>query len=367
MKLVVRNIKYNEYGLVFRNGRFERILEEGRHWLFDTRRQLRVETCNQSDPWIRSGELDQLSRSADLADKAVFIDLKDHERAIVWVDGRLESIIGPGLHGLWNRARRVEIERVDAGDLRVARKDLLALLKLASASRFLEVVEIAEGKVGALFVDGAYVQSLGPGKHAFWKDVAKVKVQIVEQREQVVDVTGQDIMTQDKVTLRLNAVLAYRVVDLRKSVETSPDAAQALYRETQLALRSEVGGRSLDALLADKEDFASKARMRVAKAAESFGIEVSSLGIRDVILPGDMKDLLNKVIEAQKAAEANGIKRREETAAMRSQLNTAKLIEENPVLMKLRELEALETVAKTANLKVVLGEKGLAESLSRLV
>ena len=76
---------------------------------------------------------------------------------------------------------------------------------------------------------------------------------------------------------------------------------------------------------------------------------VVSVGIRDVILPGDLKDLLNKVTKAKKAAEANLISRREETAAMRSQANTAKLLTDNPKLMRLRELEVLEKIASAGN------------------
>jgi regulator of protease activity HflC (stomatin/prohibitin superfamily) len=97
------------------------------------------------------------------------------------------------------------------------------------------------------------------------------------------------------------------------------------------------------------------------------GLEIVSAGIRDVILPGDMKDLMNKVTEAKKAAEANLIVRREETAAMRSQANTAKLLEGNPTLMRLRELEVLEKVIGSGKLKVVLGEKGLAERIVNLI
>jgi regulator of protease activity HflC (stomatin/prohibitin superfamily) len=97
------------------------------------------------------------------------------------------------------------------------------------------------------------------------------------------------------------------------------------------------------------------------RRAPALGVEVISVGIRDVILPGEMKDLLNKVTEAKKAAEANLIARREETAAMRSQANTAKLLQDNPTLMRLRELEALEKVAATSKLNVVLGDKGLTE------
>ena len=99
----------------------------------------------------------------------------------------------------------------------------------------------------------------------------------------------------------------------------------------------------------------------------SAGLYAYSNGIRDVILPGDMKDLMNKVTEAKKAAEANLIARREETAAMRSQANTAKLLADNPTLMRLRELEVLENVASTGKLNIVLGEKGLAERVVNLL
>ena len=71
---------------------------------------------------------------------------------------------------------------------------------------------------------------------------------------------------------------------------------------------------------------------------------------------------MNKVTEARKAAEANLIVRREETAAMRSQANTAKLLADNPVLMRLRELEVLEKIAAAGKLNIILGEKGLAET-----
>ena len=101
--------------------------------------------------------------------------------------------------------------------------------------------------------------------------------------------------------------------------------------------------------------------------AAAFGIDVVSIGIRDVILPGDMKDMMNKVIEAQKAADANLIMRREETAAMRSQANTAKLLDNNPTLMRLRELDVLEKIAGNSKLSVVLGEKGLADRVVNLL
>src|SRR6185295_10995117 len=180
----------------------------------------------------------------------------------------------------------------------------------------------------------------------------------VDLRELVVDVAGQDIMTADKVTLRLNAVVTYKVADPLKAVTTVEDYRQALYREAQLALRGVIGTRELDVLLSDKDAVARELDGIVRGRVAGLGVEAVRIGIRDVILPGEMKDLLNRVTEAKKAAEAALITRREETAAMRSQANTAKLLEGSPTLMRMRELEVLEKVASKAKLTVLLGGEG---------
>jgi regulator of protease activity HflC (stomatin/prohibitin superfamily) len=130
-----------------------------------------------------------------------------------------------------------------------------------------------------------------------------------------------------------------------------------------LALRAVVGARELDTFLTEKDGVASELADMVRVRAKALGVELIAVGIRDVILPGEMKDLMNKVTEAKKAAEANLIARREETAAMRSQANTAKLLADNPTLMRLRELEILEKVAASSKLNVVLGEKRLTERI----
>ena len=153
----------------------------------------------------------------------------------------------------------------------------------------------------------------------------------------------------------------------RASVAAVSDYVQSIYREAQLALRAVVGTKTLDTLLEERDAVADELRGLVAPRLEAIGLELVNLGIRDVILPGDMKVLLNKVIEAQKAAEANLITRREETAAIRSQLNAARILESNPTLMRLRELEALEKVTEKANLTVVLGDGGLADKVVKLL
>jgi regulator of protease activity HflC (stomatin/prohibitin superfamily) len=234
-------------------------------------------------------------------------------------------------------------------------------MKSQMVERVLEIITVPAGHSAVWFRDGSFVETLPAGRHTFWKNMAEVKVVPVDMREMILDVAGQEIMTADKVTLRLNALVTYRVTDARLSVSVVEDAKQALYRETQLVLRAQVGGRELDSFLADKDGVVQELEQGLRRRVSALGLEVITAGIRDIILPGEMKDLLNKVTEAKKAAEANLIVRREETAAMRSQANTAKLLQDNPTLMRLRELEVLERVASTGKLNVVVGEKGLTE------
>jgi regulator of protease activity HflC (stomatin/prohibitin superfamily) len=96
----------------------------------------------------------------------------------------------------------------------------------------------------------------------------------------------------------------------------------------------------------------------------ALGLELTSVGVKDIVLPGEMKTILAQVVEAGKAAEANVIRRREETAATRSLLNTAKVMEDNPVALRLKELETLERVAERIDKISVFG--GLDQVLNGL-
>ncbi len=365
--MMFKRIKVRSYevGLHFRNEEFKGLIQAGVHWLLDPLMRVRVEVVSQRDPWITHDKLDMIVKSGALADHAEVLDLKDHERALVWIDGRFSHILAPGLYAYWTGQKEVKVEVVDARKVRFEHDDLKIITR--AGQRLLDVCAIERNRVGVLFQDGRYVDTLASGLYAFWLGTADGKVVEVDLRETMIDVGGQELMTADKVTLRLNAVIAYCVVDARKAVCATEDARQALYREAQLALRAVVGVRDLDAFLSDKDVVAREVEEQVRGRADQLGLKVVSVGVRDVILPGDMKDLMNRVTEAKKAAEANLIARREETAAMRSQANTAKLLESNPTLMRIRELEVLEKIACDGKLNVVLGEKGLADRVVNLL
>jgi regulator of protease activity HflC (stomatin/prohibitin superfamily) len=160
------------------------------------------------------------------------------------------------------------------------------------------------------------------------------------------EVSGQDILSKDKVPLRLNLTAGYRIIDPLKAKNSLADIASFLYKELQFALRGAVGERSLDALLEDKGSIDASIATYIRQKTTDYGIEIDSVGIKDIILPGEIKTILSKVVEAEKAAQANVVRRREETAATRSMLNTAKVMEDNPVALRLKELEVLERIAE---------------------
>jgi regulator of protease activity HflC (stomatin/prohibitin superfamily) len=356
-------IKIREYdiGLHFHDHAFRGLLEPGWHWFFDPLCRVRVDVVSQRAPWLVHDKLDVIVKSGVLAERARVVDLKDYQRGLVWIDGRFSHVLPPGLSAYWTKYRDVRIEVIEARAVRFTHPDVPVILAAPQSERALECIVVPPGHVGAWFQNGQFAETLTPGRHAFWKGLADVKVVPLDTREQILDVAGQDIMTADKVTLRLNALVTYRVTEPRLALGAVDDVRQALYRETQLVLRALLGARELDVFLGDKDGVVRDLTEGLRRRAPTFGVEIVAAGIRDVILPGEMKDLLNKVTEAKKAAEANLIARREETAAMRSQANTAKLLQDNPTLMRLRELEVLEKVAASAKLNVVLGDKGLTE------
>ena len=153
--------------------------------------------------------------------------------------------------------------------------------------------------------------------------------------------------------------LVHRIVWLHRQ--------QNLYRELQLALRAVVSTQTLDELLVDKNLLNETIQTLVAEKAKEYGLELKTVGARDIILPGEMKAILAQVVEAQKQAEANLIRRREETQETRSLHNTAKVMEGNPVLLRLKELEVLEKITShISTLNVYGGLDGVMNDLVRL-
>src|SRR6185436_20152637 len=214
-------IRSYEAGLRFREGEFIGLMGEGRYWLFDPLGKIHVDVVSQRAPWLVHEKLDMIVKSGALAGRAAVVDLKDYERALVWIDGRFSHVLPPGLYAYWTGAKDVRVEIVDAREVRFQHVDFKMIVRSAHAAQVLDICTVERGNVGVSFQDGEYVETLPPGEYAFWRNVATSKVVEVDVREQTLDIAGQDIMTADKVTLRMNAAVTYRIVDARQAVTVS--------------------------------------------------------------------------------------------------------------------------------------------------
>ncbi len=209
-----------------------------------------------------------------------------------------------------------------------------------------------------LYVDGALDRVLGPGRYGVHLEGRAVAPVRVDLREQELTVAGQECMTADKVTLRLNLLARFRVVDPTRALSEVENLRDGLYALAQLAARQLVGEHALDALLDGRVALSARLREQVAPRAAGWGVELVSLDLKDVVLPGEVKAALHQVLEAVQRAAAQVVLRREEVAATRSLANTAKLMEQNPTLLRLKELEVLERVAAQVGQVTVVATPG---------
>jgi len=221
-------------------------------------------------------------------------------------------------------------------------------------------ITIEAWEKGLRFRDGKFVGLLEPGRYRLATIFAKDQVQKMDMRVRTMIVQGQEILTADKATVRTTVLAKMRVADPAAAILKVDSYVGQLYGDVQLALREAVAARTLDELIAEKAVLGAKVLGVLQLTASAYGVELLEVGIRDLILPGELKAQFTRVLEARKKAEADQIERREEVAATRSLANTAQLLEKNPTLMKLKVLESLEKISR-AGAKIVLPADFLAD------
>ncbi|MES0811445.1 slipin family protein [Roseibium sp. SCPC15] len=360
----------NERAVHLVKGELQGILGPGEHYLKNGRGTLMVERQDLATPLFRSeyekALFDKLPEVAD--EHLTVVRTKPGEIAIVERDHRVYRVLGPDQQlVLWTDAGPWAWTVIDTATEPELPRKLLLRLGEAKLTHHFEIIQVTEGSVALLFVDGVMTRTLAAGLYAFWKAGGSMTKKLVDLKRQSLDVTGQEVLTLDRVTVRINLSAEYRVVDAVKAAQEVKDFSDTLYRALQMVFRKQLGALKLDQILERKGDVNAEAEASIKADMARIGIEVFDISLKDVILPGEMREILNKVVTAEKEAEANVIRRREETNATRSLLNTAKVMAENPVMLRLKELEALESIAsKVDRLTVHNGTGGLMNDLVRL-
>lgn len=357
--------------LVAKNGRFKRIYLPGEYRVFVAPGvSLTVEKHNVRDVIFRSSWTDYLIQERPEIAERYFtrVETNDVQVAMVYVDRKLFTILTPAKHVLfWREPAQVTAEVIDVIADPEIPQPILSALERVIREPVAAVSTVEEGKTGLLYVDNRLARTLAPGKYGFWTVAGKPRVDAVDVRRQTMEVPGQEILSRDKVSLRVNISAEYQVRNPVLAKQAVTNFETYLYRLLQLTMRQALGKKTLEEILAEKTEVDESAAAVVRSEMIAIGVEVGAIALKDIILPGDMRDILNQVVSAEKQAQANLIRRREETAATRSLLNTAKLLEDNPILVRLKELETLEKlVEKVDRLTVTGGFEGLLDNLIEL-
>lgn len=363
MKVIIKN---DERGLLFKDGSYVKSLRPGKYFLNPfIKYSLVMADVNKAFD-CGGKNLNLFLKDEELLKELEIIDVQDYEIAIHFEDGKLVNVLKSGKYAFWNVLKKHSFMVVDIREPQVQKGIDMSIYTSPKLSQFVGYYEVANHEKGILYYNNVIQRTLEPGKYFFWKSPVNVAVKNVDLRQQQMDMTGQEIMTEDKITLRLNFVCQYKIINPLKVVEIK-SLEEQLYILLQLILREYVGVLKLDELLQKKQDLGEYVLNKLKEKSQNYGVEFIFAGLKDIILPGDIKEILNTVLIAEKKAQANVITRREEIASTRSLLNTAKLMEENHTLYRLKELEFLEKICDKVGNVSLTGGGSLLEQLNMLL
>ena len=338
-----------ERALLIVNGRFQEILDPGTHRIPSFGRDVEFEV-GQLNSVAYSGAWATflLQERPDLiARYFVVVETGDTEVAVIRVNGAVTGIIGPSVRRLyWRGPDNLTVETIDASKNIEVPAAIVPVLPRLGRDIPATTAFIDEGRTGLLYRDNKLIRELPAGAFGFWTANGAVGIEVVDLRRQTLEIPGQEILTKDKVSIRVNVCAEYRIVNAVLWKQAVKDSQEQLYKMVQLVVRQSNGMKTLEEALADKGKVDVVTAQVLRDDALEFGVKVGEIAIKDIILPGEMRAILNQVITAEKQAQANLIRRREETAATLSLLNTVKLMEENPLLIRMKELETLEKVVE---------------------
>jgi regulator of protease activity HflC (stomatin/prohibitin superfamily) len=349
----------HERGLLVRSGRVAGWLEPGRHRLWSRHTEVRKIDLNAGVTPL-TPEL----RAVVPAGAAEEIEVPHKSIALVTIDGRPAACLLPGRYLLWQLRAEVTAEVVSTAPV-LANEHVPPAFRPLVPATHLASFTVSAHERAVVYVDGAIERTVGEGAWAFFCADRTFSVVKVDLRERDLSINGQEVMTADKVTVRTNLVIKLRVTDPERLLREVTTLDNALYTEAQMVARRWVAGVTVDQLLERRHEARAAMRAELGERTAAWGVAIVEIDVKDIVLPGEMKTILNQVIEAEKRAAANVILRREETAATRSLLNTAKLLEQNPTLLRLKELEAWKEIAeKVEQLTVIATPQELAARLA---
>lgn len=252
-----------------------------------------------------------------------------------------------------------------------------------------------------------------PEKEGFWifkKTRPKTEIVLVDMRERDLTIKGQEILTSDKVAIRVSIIVQFRVIDPQAAIHEVENYEDRLYSDVQLAARRSLASMNLEEILTNRNRLSEDISTDVKEAASGYGVAILRADVKDLIFPGNLQEIMNRVLAAERMSEAqlveartkaavqkinadaqaeidrleseqkteterknseikNEIQRKEaetraeierlkkeaENKALQDLAETARSLSKNPALLRLRELETLREMSKSANARIYIG------------
>jgi regulator of protease activity HflC (stomatin/prohibitin superfamily) len=222
---------------------------------------------------------------------------------------------------------------------------VLALLVLAASVRIVNQYER-----GVLLRLGRYIGTREPGLNfivPFIDKMIKVDLRVITQ-----NIPAQEVITKDNVPIKVDAVIYYRVVDPVSAVLNVEDYGEAVFNLAQTTLRSVLGEVDLDDILAKREELSERIREIIDEKTEGWGIHVTGVEIRDVILPEEMRRAIARQAEAERDRRARVIQAEAEKQAAQDLRKASEVLGVNPGLLRI--LQTLSEVSAEENVTIVV-------------
>jgi len=212
------------------------------------------------------------------------------------------------------------------------------IIAIMIAKYIFRSIVVYEYEKGVQYHKGKFVKVLDAGKHWFIRfSTSVIKVDI---RPRFTTIPGQELISSDGVTLKVSLAANFEVVDPAVAINKVQNYADALYVELQIALREIIGNANIDDVLEKRNEFSKRLLELTESKAQVIGLKLHSINIKDIMFPGELKQMFAQIVKARKEGLAALEKTRGETAALRNLLNAAKLLEGNPLLVQLRAMQS---------------------------
>ncbi|EDX85489.1 SPFH domain / Band 7 family, putative [Synechococcus sp. PCC 7335] len=203
-------------------------------------------------------------------------------------------------------------------------------------------ITVFEYERGLEYIKGRFRRELPPGQYWVTPIFGSRVIRKVDVRSQYVSVPGQEILTADGLSLKVSLSVVYEVVSPEIAINKVAAYSTALYKTVQDGLREVVSEVTMEELLMNRNILSRQILERTTPAVAPLGLRLTQVSIKDLMLPGKLRDLYTKVAQAKQEGIAQLERARGETAALRNLANAARMINDNPNLLKLRWLQALE-------------------------